>query len=74
MTLKTPTPRGWAIAAIAGAAAIGVPGALGVEPHHLWEALPGFYAWYGGLGCAAIVLVSKALGKRLLQKPEDFYD
>lgn len=74
MTLKTPSPRGWALSALTGAVAIGVPLALHLEHHHAWEIVPGFYAWYGGLGCAAIVLVSKALGKRLLQKPEDFYD
>jgi hypothetical protein len=74
MTLHTPSRRGWTVAAVAGAVVVGVPALLHVEAHHAWEVVPGFYAWYGGLGCAAIVLVSKALGKWLLQKPEGFYD
>lgn len=74
MTLKTPSPRGWTSAAVATAVVVGVPVAMHFEWHHAWEVVPGFYAWYGGLGCAAIVLVSKALGKWFLQKPEDFYD
>jgi len=72
--VKIPSPRGWTIAALAGALAVGVPLALHVGHEHPWEALPGFYGWFGGIGCAAIVLVSKALGKWFLQKPEDFYD
>lgn len=74
MTLKTPSPRGWLLAAMAGGLVVALPLALHLEHHHPWEVVPGFYAWYGGLGCAAIVLVSKALGRWLLQKPEDFYD
>jgi len=35
--------------------------------------VPGFHLVYGFIGCAAIVLVSKALGEMFLQKPEDFY-
>ena len=74
MTLKTPGARGWIGAGLAAAVAIGVPLLLHLPHHHAWEAVPGFYAWYGGLGCAAIVVVSKALGKWFLQKREDFYD
>ena len=74
MKLHLPTRRGWIGALIAGGLAIGVPIALHVPHHHVWEAIPGFYAWYGAAGCAAIVVVSKALGKWLLQKPEGWYD
>lgn len=42
------------------------------EAKHLWE-IPTFFAWYGFLGCVAIILISKALGKHLLQRPEDYY-
>jgi len=72
--LKLPSGRGWAFAIVTGGAALALPSMLGVHWHHAWEALPGFYAWYGGLGCAVIVLASKALGRRLLQKAEDWYD
>jgi hypothetical protein len=33
----------------------------------------GFYAWYGFLACAAMVVVAKFLGK-LLKRPDDYYD
>lgn len=45
------------------------------HPHpHAWDHIPLFYAAFGFLGCIGIIVVSKALGKRLLQKPEDYYD
>jgi len=33
----------------------------------------GFYAGYGFLACAAMVVVAKFLGK-LLKRPDDYYD
>lgn len=36
-----------------------------------WHRLFGFHALYGLAGCAAIVVLSKALGKAGLQRPED---
>jgi membrane protein implicated in regulation of membrane protease activity len=48
---------------------------LAGESHgHWWNHIPGFYAWWGFLGCAVIILVSKWLGKLFIQKREDFYD
>lgn len=41
---------------------------------HAWDHIPLFYAAFGFVGCVLIILVSKALGKRFLQKPEDYYD
>lgn len=35
-----------------------------------WRALPAFDFVYGLVGCVAIVLISKALGRIGLQKPE----
>lgn len=40
---------------------------------HAWEYVPFFYSIFGFAGCAAIVYVSKWLGKRFLQKREDYY-
>ena len=74
MTLKTPGTRGWIFAAIAGGVVLGLPLVVHVHHQHPWDAIPGFYAWYGGLGCALIVVVSKWLGATFLQKPEDWYD
>ncbi len=40
---------------------------------HDWEALPGFYALYGFVACAALVLIAKEMRKPLMRK-EDYYD
>lgn len=37
------------------------------------DATPFFYAWYGFISCALIVLVSFLLGK-ILKRPEDYYE
>lgn len=43
------------------------------EPQHWWTAVPGFYALFGLLGCAAIILISKWIGHAWLMKPEDYW-
>lgn len=43
------------------------------EAERLWEHRT-FFAWYGFAACVAIILISKALGKYVLQKPEDYYE
>ena len=40
---------------------------------HDWEALRGFYALYGFVACAALVLIAKQMRKLLMRK-EDYYD
>lgn len=60
---------GVALVAAAGADFL-IPGHGG---EHLWERET-FFAWYGFLGCVAIILLSKALGKRVLQRPEDYWE
>jgi len=71
--LTPPERRGWLFAVATGGVALGLPLVVHVHRHHPWEAIPGFYAWYGALGCVVIVGVSKWLGSRFLQKPEDWY-
>ena len=39
-----------------------------------WRDLPGFDLALGIVGCAAIVWISKWLGRRFLQRPESYYD
>ena len=39
-----------------------------------WHAVPGFDFVYGAASCAAIVVVSKALGKAWLQRDEDHWE
>jgi hypothetical protein len=43
------------------------------HPHFWWEKIPGFDAIFGFFGCIVIVLGSKALGHRWIQKGEDYY-
>jgi hypothetical protein len=72
--MRTPSPRGWLVAGVTGAAAVALPYLLHAHGHHAFEAVPGFWAVFGGLGCALIVGVSKRLGAAILQKPEDWYE
>ena len=44
------------------------------HPHFGFEKLPGFGSLYGLLSCVLIIVVSKALGKLWLMRPEDYYD
>ena len=62
---------------LVGAAAAGVVALdLLTHPHGetWWHHLTGFDLVYGYLGCVAIVIVSKALGKAGLQRRERFYE
>lgn len=43
------------------------------EGGHWWDAVPGSYAAYGFVGCAAIVFVSKWIGKLWVQRGEGYY-
>ena len=40
----------------------------------LWEAIPGFHAFYGLLSTILIIVLSKAIGRIWLMKREDYYD
>ena len=44
------------------------------EPHFAFEDLPAFGSLYGLVSCAAIIVVSKLLGKLWLMRGEDYYD
>jgi len=37
-----------------------------------WEGLPGFYAFYGFVGCVFLVLVAKGM-RKFLMRDEDYY-
>ena len=41
---------------------------------HWWDAIPGFYAFYGIAGSCAIIYLSWLLGRKLLQRDEDYYN
>jgi hypothetical protein len=66
--------KAWVIGGAAAALAVLVELALG-HPHFetFWHRLPGFDLVSGAVGCAAIVVLSKALGKAFVQKDERFY-
>jgi len=67
--------RPWQIAlAVALVASLAVDLVLpGKEVKHVWEHET-FFAWFGLIGCVAIILASKALGKHVLQRPASYYD
>lgn len=44
-----------------------------MHPHFEAERLFGFYAWFGLVSCAAMILVAKAVGL-LLKRPDTYYD
>lgn len=41
---------------------------------HWWNRIPGFYIIWGFISCAAIIYVSKWLGKLFILSDEDYYD
>ena len=41
---------------------------------HWWNSVPAFYALWGGLGSAALIFISKGLGKFFILSDEDYYD
>jgi hypothetical protein len=43
------------------------------EVHHIWDHKT-FFAVYGFVGCAAIIFLSKAMGKYWVQKDENYFD
>jgi hypothetical protein len=46
---------------------------LGEYDAHFWSVIPGFYIIFGFIGCALIIFLSKAFGKMLVQRREDYY-
>ncbi|WDE09036.1 hypothetical protein SG34_030125 [Thalassomonas viridans] len=39
---------------------------------HPWEYIPGFYAYYGFIGCVLLVVIAKWL-RLVVKRPEDYY-
>jgi hypothetical protein len=46
---------------------------LGEYEEHWWSIIPGFYIIFGFIGCVLIIILSKAYGKFLVQRREDYY-
>ena len=43
--------------------------------HNFWDAIPGWGAFFGFIGCALIIFISKFIGKKGgIVKQEDYYD
>jgi len=45
-----------------------------IENGSWWSHINGFFAAFGLIGCAVIVMIAKWLGKYWLQRKEDYYD
>jgi len=44
-----------------------------LHPHFAVDSIFGFFAWFGLLACAAMIVVAKALAL-LLKRPDNYYD
>jgi hypothetical protein len=64
----------WVALSILTAASLVAEFTMDVHEKHWWSSIPAFYIIFGFAGCAVIIFFSKALGKVLLQKREDYYD
>lgn len=52
-----------------------IPGVVDKEhAHTALERLPGFWAVFGFVGCAFLIVASKAFGHQGIMKREDYYD
>ena len=47
---------------------------FGGHPHFSFESWPAWGSLYGLISCAAIILISKLIGKVWLMRREDYYD
>lgn len=46
---------------------------IGDHDEHWWSSIPAFYILFGFAGCALIIFLSKAYGKMLVQREENYY-
>ena len=61
--------------AVVALAEIALPRIFGAgESHFPFEDFPAWGSLYGLISCAAIVIVSKLIGKLWLMRREDYYD
>ena len=76
LKLQRPSPRVWSLCFVAALIVVALPYVVPHEAEHhgWWDSIPGWWAIFGFVGCAVIVVVSKWLGYLFLQKGEDFYD
>ncbi|MCJ7681093.1 MAG: hypothetical protein MUP70_10245 [Candidatus Aminicenantes bacterium] len=70
--------RKWGIAALivlaVGSLLAGFLNSGAHGPGHWWDSIPGFFIFFGFVGCALLIVFSKALGKAFLLKKEDYYN
>ena len=66
----------WGLAGAAALASVAAKIAYHDAAHarFWWHEVPAFDLVYGFAGCLAIIVLSKALGKLWLQRPEGYYD
>ena len=47
---------------------------MGEHGPGFWTLIPVFWAVFGYLGCVLIIIVSKAVGKYIVERRENYYD
>jgi hypothetical protein len=62
----------WIAAAVVAIASIAAELLAGPYGYFRWHFIPAFDLAYGFLGCIVIIVVSKALGKWFIQRPEGY--
>ena len=72
LTRQATIKRLWLIFGVVLAATVLADLWIPNQPHFEVERVLGFYALYGFLSCAAMILAAKALG-RLLKRPDTYY-
>ena len=65
---------GLAVVVLAEIVALIIGLIIDTHPHFWFELIPAWGSLYGLASCAAIIIVSKFLGKRWLMRREDYYD
>lgn len=66
--------RRWWIAAAASLAFFLLLDLLAEHGEHWWAKIPAFFSAYGLIGCIAIILFAKVVGKLGLQRAENYYE
>ncbi|MEO8740214.1 MAG: hypothetical protein ABI537_11005 [Casimicrobiaceae bacterium] len=63
----------WVIFIIALAAVVLAEFVYSEQPHFSVERLFGFYAWFGFIACAVLIVLAKAIGI-LIKRPDNYYE
>lgn len=64
--------KNWPWIVLAALTALTIIGQF-MEHHYWWEAVPGFFAAFGFIGCLLIIFCAKFLGSLMVSQKPDYY-